>query len=98
MAVFTAFESDVATVTSCDVLHPSLPESFFATCRADILLPGFSIQPSTRRTRREYFRRYSLAAIQCPGPETETLASWAKELSLHIVIGVVDAASLAGIK
>src|ERR1700689_5976178 len=32
----------------------------------------------------EHFRRYSLAAIQCPGPETEALASWAKELSLHI--------------
>jgi nitrilase len=39
---------------------------------------------------RELFRRNSQAAIQCPGPETETLASWAKELSLHIVIGVVE--------
>ena len=41
---------------------------------------------------REHFRRYSQAAIECPGPETETLASWAKELSLHIVIGVVERA------
>ncbi|MGA3345649.1 MAG: nitrilase-related carbon-nitrogen hydrolase, partial [Terracidiphilus sp.] len=41
---------------------------------------------------REHFRRYSQAAIQCPGPETETLASWARELSLHIVIGVVERA------
>jgi nitrilase len=41
---------------------------------------------------REHFRRYSLAAVQCPGPETETLASWARELSLHIVIGVVERA------
>jgi nitrilase len=39
---------------------------------------------------REHFRRYSLAAIRCPGPETEALASWAKELSLHIVIGVIE--------
>jgi nitrilase len=39
---------------------------------------------------REHFRRYFQASIQCPGPETETLASWAKELSLHIVIGVVE--------
>ena len=41
---------------------------------------------------REHFRRYSQAAVQCPGPETEALASWAKELSLHIVIGVVERA------
>lgn len=41
---------------------------------------------------RELFRRYSEAAIQCPGPETEMLSSWANELSLHIVIGVVERA------
>src|ERR1035437_8943460 len=41
---------------------------------------------------REHFRRYSQAAVQCPGPETEALVSWAKELSLHIVIGVVERA------
>ena len=39
---------------------------------------------------REHYRRYSLAAIQCPGPETEALAGWAKELNLHLVIGVVE--------
>jgi nitrilase len=39
---------------------------------------------------REHFRRYSIAAIHCPGPETEALASWAKDLNLHIVIGVVE--------
>ena len=39
---------------------------------------------------RELFRRYFQAAIQCPGAETEMLASWAKELSLHLVIGVVE--------
>jgi nitrilase len=41
---------------------------------------------------RELFRRYSQAAIQCPGPETEMLAGWANELSLHIVIGAVERA------
>jgi nitrilase len=39
---------------------------------------------------REYFRRYSLSAIQCPGPETELLANWSRELNLHIVIGIVE--------
>jgi nitrilase len=39
---------------------------------------------------REHFRRYSMSAIQCPGPETETLAAWAKDFNLHIVIGVVE--------
>ena len=39
---------------------------------------------------REHYRRYSLAAIQCPGPETEALAGWAKELNLHLVIGVIE--------
>ena len=46
---------------------------------------------------REHFRRYFQAAVQCPGPETETLASWAKELSLHIVIGVVERAAAPSI-
>jgi len=41
---------------------------------------------------REHFRRYSLAAIECPGAETEALAGWARELNLHIVIGVVERA------
>ncbi len=39
---------------------------------------------------RELFRRYASAAILCPGTETEVLASLANELSLHIVIGVVE--------
>lgn len=39
---------------------------------------------------REYFLRYSQSAIRCPGPETRMLGSWAKELNLHIVIGVVE--------
>lgn len=41
---------------------------------------------------REQFRRYSLAAIECPGAETEALAGWARDLNLHIVIGVVERA------
>jgi nitrilase len=39
---------------------------------------------------REQFLRYARSAIRCPGPETEMLAGWAKELGLHIVIGVVE--------
>lgn len=39
---------------------------------------------------RELFRRYSQAAICCPGPETEALAGLAAELDLHIVIGVIE--------
>jgi nitrilase len=39
---------------------------------------------------RELFRRYFAAAISCPGPETETLAAWSRELDLHIVIGVIE--------
>ena len=39
---------------------------------------------------RQQFLRYSQAAIRCPGPETEMLAGWAKELDLHIVTGVVE--------
>jgi len=39
---------------------------------------------------REHFLRYANSAIQCPGPETEMLASWAEELNLHIVIGIVE--------
>ncbi|MCU1324552.1 MAG: putative amidohydrolase [Acidobacteriaceae bacterium] len=41
---------------------------------------------------REMFLRYTKAAIVCPGVETEMLAEWAKELKLHIVIGVVERA------
>ena len=39
---------------------------------------------------REYYLRYSQAAIRCPGPETDSLATWAKQLNLHIVIGIVE--------
>jgi len=41
---------------------------------------------------REHFRRYSASAIQCPGPETELLSSWAKDMAFYIVIGVVERA------
>ncbi len=41
---------------------------------------------------RDQFARYSRAAVQCPGPETEQMAGWAKELKLHIVVGVVERA------
>jgi nitrilase len=41
---------------------------------------------------RDQFLRYSRAAIDCPGPETETLAAWSAELNLHIVIGVIERA------
>ena len=39
---------------------------------------------------REHYLRYSQAAIRCPGPETDTLATWAKQLNLHVVIGIVE--------
>jgi nitrilase len=39
---------------------------------------------------RELFRRYAAAAIECPGAETEGLAGLARELDLHIVVGVVE--------
>ena len=39
---------------------------------------------------RELFRRYWQSAIECPGPETKLLEDLAKELNLHIVIGVVE--------
>jgi nitrilase len=39
---------------------------------------------------REMFARYFRGAIVCPGVETEMLAEWARKLSLHIVIGVVE--------
>jgi len=38
----------------------------------------------------ELFRRYSDAAVVCPGPETEQLAALCDELDLHIVIGVIE--------
>ena len=39
---------------------------------------------------RDLFRRYWDAAIVCPGPETEELATWSDELELHVVIGVIE--------
>lgn len=39
---------------------------------------------------RDQFLRYSNAAIRIPGPETEQIAAWAKELNLHIVTGVIE--------
>jgi nitrilase len=41
---------------------------------------------------RDLFLRYFKSAIDCPGPETQQLADWAKELRLHIVIGVIERA------
>src|ERR1700740_1414233 len=39
---------------------------------------------------RDLFRRYYDAAIVCPGPETEQLATWSDELDLHMVMGVIE--------
>lgn len=39
---------------------------------------------------RDHFLRYSNAAIRVPGPETERIAAWSKELDLHIVTGVIE--------
>jgi len=41
---------------------------------------------------RDQFLRYANAAVRCPGPETEQIAGWAKELNLYIVTGVVERA------
>jgi nitrilase len=42
---------------------------------------------------RTHFLRYFQSAITLPGPETDQLAALAKELNLHIVIGVVERAA-----
>lgn len=39
---------------------------------------------------RDLFVRYAKSSVICPGAETNLLAQWAKELNLHIVIGVVE--------
>jgi nitrilase len=39
---------------------------------------------------RELFLRYFRSAIDCPGPETAAIQQLADDLSLHIVIGVVE--------
>lgn len=41
---------------------------------------------------RDDFARYFHGAVTVPGPETEQLAAWSKELGLHIVIGVIERA------
>jgi nitrilase len=41
---------------------------------------------------RELFRRYFANAIECPGTETEVLASLARELNLHLVVGAIERA------
>ena len=41
---------------------------------------------------RNQFLRYSNAAVRVPGPETERIAEWSKELNLHIVTGVIERA------
>ncbi len=39
---------------------------------------------------RDDFARYFQGAVMVPGPETEQLAAWSKELDLHIVIGAIE--------
>ncbi len=39
---------------------------------------------------RDLFLRYAKGCIACPGAETELLAAWARDLNLHMVIGVVE--------
>ncbi len=39
---------------------------------------------------RDLFRRYHAAAIEVPGPETETLAALTRELGCHAVVGAVE--------
>lgn len=42
---------------------------------------------------REWYRRYFDNAISVPGPETETIASFAKDIKSDIVVGVIERAS-----
>jgi nitrilase len=39
---------------------------------------------------RDQYLRYTNAAVRVPGPETERIAEWSKELNLHIVTGVIE--------
>jgi nitrilase len=39
---------------------------------------------------RDLFLRYWKAAIDCPGVETDAMAELAKDLKLHIVVGVIE--------
>jgi nitrilase len=41
---------------------------------------------------REQFLRYTRAALQVPGVETEQLATLSRELSLHLVLGAIERA------
>lgn len=52
---------------------------------------AFGVQVGVRSADgRDEFRRYFEAAIDVPGPETETLANLATELGVHLVVGVVE--------
>ena len=52
---------------------------------------GFGAKVGSRSNAgRDQFLRYCHASIRCPGPETEMLAAWSKELNLHLVLGVVE--------
>lgn len=39
---------------------------------------------------RDLFVRYARSAVLCPGPETEQMEQWSRELGLHIVIGIIE--------
>lgn len=39
---------------------------------------------------REWFRRYRAAAVDVPGPETARLGELARELAMHLVVGVIE--------
>jgi nitrilase len=65
-----------------------LPEALLGGCPKGLSF-GATVGDRTDEGRN-LFLRYSKAAIRCPGPETEQLANLAKELGLHIVLGVVE--------
>ncbi len=52
---------------------------------------GFGAVVGSRSAAGRYqFLRYSQSAVRLPGPETDRLAGLAKELDLHLVLGVVE--------
>ncbi|MFB7107517.1 nitrilase-related carbon-nitrogen hydrolase [Streptomyces sp. NPDC056190] len=65
-----------------------LPEAFLGGYPKGL---DFDITVGSRTPAgRELFRRYHAAAIDVPGPETDTLAALTRDLGCHAVVGAVE--------